>query len=406
MKQDRHEGSARAPVGRRAKWISIIGLTALGVAAAAVVLAPRIVQDRMNPVTGQSGTVTSAAVTLHESLTVADLHSDALLWNRDLNDRNGYGHVDLPRLRDGNVALQGFTLVTRVPRSQNYEANDSTSDRITLAAVLQRWPLKTWGSPLERALHQARKLHRTAARSNGALTVLQTTADLEEFLGSPASRAGRVAGFLGIEGAHALEGDAANLAVLHEAGVRMVGLAHFHDNQVAGSAHGTEKGGLTPLGREVVARSEELGMVIDLAHASGRTIDDVLAVATRPVLVSHTGVRGTCPGRRNLSDEHVDGIAATGGVIGIGFWPEAVCGDDVADIVRALLFVSERVGPEHVALGSDFDGTVAVPFDASGMVWITQGLLEAGMAPDDVRRVMGANVVRVLRAILPAEENA
>lgn len=356
----------------------------------------------MNPVTGQPGSLGATARALHDSLTVVDLHSDALLWNRDLLSRNGYGHVDLPRLRDGNVAIQGFTLVTRVPKSQNYEENDSTSDRITLAAVLQRWPARTWTSPLQRALHQADKLLRTAQASQGDLIVLRTVADLDSFVGSPAARAGRVAGFLGIEGAHALEGDLDNLAILHEAGVRMVGLTHFHDNQVAGSAHGTVKGGLTDLGREVVAHAEGLGMVVDLAHASEQTIEDVLAIATRPVLVSHTGLRSICPGSRNLRDDHVRGIAETGGVVGVGFWPGATCGTDVTDIVRSLLYVVDRVGPAHVALGSDFDGTVAVPFDASGMAWVTQGLLDAGLSRPDIRMVMGANVVRVLRQTLPA----
>ena len=105
----------------------------------------------------------------------------------------------------------------------------------------------------------------------------------------------------------------------------MVGLAHFFDNAVAGSAHGVEKGGLTALGRELVAELEARSMIVDLAHSSARTIDDVLSIATRPVVASHTGVRGVADNARNLPDDQLRGIAATGGMVGIGFWPTA-CG--------------------------------------------------------------------------------
>lgn len=365
------------------------------------VAVPQVVQDRLNPVSGQTGSVKATTVTLHNALTVADLHADALLWDRDLQRRNAYGHVDIPRLQAGNVALQAFALVTKVPRGQNYESNDSTTDRITLAAVLQLWPVATWRSPFRRALHQAGRLDRAAAASDGGLVVLRTRSDLEALIEMRAAGRPVVGGFLGIEGAHALEGQLSNLDSLYEAGVRMVGLAHFHDNRAAGSAHGAVRGGLTDLGRQVVRRSEDLGMVVDLAHASGATMDDALEVGRRPVVVSHTGVQATCAGRRNLSDRQIDEIAAAGGVIGIGFWPEAVCGSDASDIARAILYVAERVGPEHVALGSDFDGAVRVPFDASGMHWVTQALRDAGMDDSDVALVMGQNVVRLLLATLP-----
>ena len=355
----------------------------------------------MNPVTGVDHPATEDVRRLHASLTVVDLHADALLWKRDLNRRNAFGHVDVPRLRDGNVALQAFTLVTKVPRSQNYAANDSTSDRITLAAVLQRWPIRTWRSPLERALHQAHTLQRQAARSDGRLRLVRTATDLDRVLRERGKGDGPIGALLGIEGAHALEGRLDALDTLFAAGIRMVGLAHFHDNRVAGSAHGRVKSGLTALGTEVVRRSEALGMTVDLSHASPATIDDVLAIATRPVVVSHTGVIGTCPGARNLSDAQLQGIAATGGVVGIGFWPDAVCGDTPSHIAAAVLHVIEQAGPEHVALGSDFDGTVPVPFDVGGMAQVTQALVDAGVDEATIRKVMGDNAVRVFRKTLP-----
>jgi membrane dipeptidase len=107
---------------------------------------------------------------------------------------------------------------------------------------------------------------------------------------------------------------------LDAAGFRMIGLAHFFDNEFAGSAHGVEKYGLTEQGRALVRDMERRKILVDLAHASPKTIEDVTAMASRPVIFSHTGVRGTCDNRRNLSDEQLRKIAATGGVIGIGFW--------------------------------------------------------------------------------------
>ena len=118
-------------------------------------------------------------------------------------------------------------------------------------------------------------------------------------------------------------------------------------------------------------------------------------------MVSHTGVRGTCDNRRNLSDDQLRGIAATGGVVGIGFWDTAVCGSDVAAIVRAIGHAVAVTGPDHVALGSDFDGAVTTPFDARGYPLLTEGLLAAGLPEDTVAKVMGGNVRRVLRAVLP-----
>src|SRR5690606_29247407 len=100
---------------------------------------------------------------------------------------------------------------------------------------------------------------------------------------------------------------------------------------MGGSAHGVEKGGLTEAGREMVRRMEAKRMIIDIAHASTRTIDDILATATRPVVVSHTGVKGTCDNNRNLSDDQLRAIADKGGLVGIGFWDTAVCGTEPAN---------------------------------------------------------------------------
>ena len=122
---------------------------------------------------------------------------------------------------------------------------------------------------------------------------------------------------------------------------------------------------------------------------------------TRPVIVSHTGVRGTCDNNRNLSDEQLRAIARTGGVIGIGYWPTAVCGKDAASIARAIMHATRVVGAEHVALGSDFDGAVPVPFDTTGLALIVDALLAEGMGEGDIRLVMGESALRVFNETLP-----
>lgn len=339
---------------------------------------------------------------LHDRLFIADLHDDALLWSRGLLDRHDYGHADLPRLQEGRVGLQVFATVTKSPRGLNFERNPSDSDTITALVMAQRWPPRTWHSLLERALYQSERLHRAAAESGGRLLVVRSAADLRQAL-AQTPPAGRVLALLATEGLHPLEARLENVDRLYDAGFRMAGLTHFFDNEVGGSAHGMEKGGLTPFGKQVVRRLEERKIIVDLAHASPRVIDDVLAQATRPVVVSHTGVQGTCPGPRNLSDAHIRRIAATGGVIGIGYFHGAVCGLDVAAIVRAIRHTVRLAGVRHVALGSDFDGATRTAFDATGLALLTQGLLDAGFSEAEVADIMGGNVRRLLLELLPQD---
>jgi membrane dipeptidase len=339
---------------------------------------------------------------IHARSTVVDLHADSLLWGRDLLKRGDRGHVDVPRLVEGGTAIQVFAVTTKVPRNLNIEQNDDRTDDILLVAIARGWPPATWRSLLARAEYQAGRLQSFADRSGGRLALIRQWGDLEAFLARRATNPGIVGGLLAIEGAHALDGDPANVDRLAAAGYRMVAPTHFFDNDFAGSAHGVERGGLTQLGRELIGRLEGASVIVDLAHASARTIDDVLAMATRPVVASHTGVRGTADNARNLSDEQLRGIAATGGMVGIGFWPTATGGDDAASIGRAIAYAAGVIGVEHVGLGSDFDGAVPVPFDASGLALVTESLLAHGFDEAAIGRIMGGNAIDLLRQCLPA----
>ncbi len=364
-------------------------------------LAPGLAERRMNRVSGRSIEVSDHARKIHASLFVADLHADTTLWNRNVLVRGSRGHVDVPRLIEGGLALQAFTIVTKTPRNMNIERNTAKSDNITLLAVAQLWPPRTWNNLTERALYQASRITEAAAHSEGRLSVIRTAADLDAFVARRSQDRKVVAAFIGVEGAHALSGSLANLDRLFDAGVRMMAPTHFFDTEIGGSAHGESGGGLTPLGRQWVERMEAKKMLIDLAHASSKTIDDVLGMATRPMVVSHTGVRGTCDNRRNLSDAQLAAISAKGGVIGIGVWETAVCGKDAHAIARAIAHAVNVAGFEHVALGSDFDGAVEAPFDATGLPQITQAMLDLGLDRTVIEGVMGGNIRRLLQASLP-----
>jgi membrane dipeptidase len=338
---------------------------------------------------------------LHTRLTVADLHADSLLWRRDLRRRGSSGHVDLPRLREAGVALQVFASVTQVPAGVNVERNAATRDLITLLAIAQGWPPRTWGSRLQRALHAAERLHRIAEAEQGRLLIVKRSGDLDTLLARRREDPGVLGALLAIEGAQALDGRLENLDALHDAGYRMIGLQHFFDNEAGGSAHGIRRGGLTPFGTELVHRIESRGMLVDVAHSSPQVVSDVLEATTSPVLVSHTGLRGTCDNQRNLSDEHARGIAASGGVIGIAMFGQAVGGDQVEDTARAMRYGADLVGVEHIGLGTDFDGAVTTPTDVTGLPLLTSALLQQGFSEAETGAVMGGNALRVLRATLP-----
>ncbi len=364
----------------------------------------RVVGARLNQIDDTKGLAVSArADALHRTLRVADLHDDLLLWDRDPVARGLTGHTDLSRLVEGNVAVQVFSTVTKTPKRQNYDRNDAASDNVTLLAIASRWPRRTWHSRLQRALYQAAKLQHAAAISEGRLVLVGSAAELQRALEYRAQtpEIKPVAGLLSTEGLHALDGALANVDTLFAHGFRVAGLAHFFDNEVAGSAHGVAQSGLTPLGRRVVQRMEELHMIVDLAHAAPRAIDETLALATRPVIVSHTGVQATCAGPRNLTDDQLRRLAANHALIGIGFWDGAVCDISPRSIARAIRHAVSVAGLDVVALGSDWDGATTVAFGADRISELTEALLLEGFSEAEIRAVMGENAIRFLLANLP-----
>jgi len=192
-----------------------------------------------------------------------------------------------------------------------------------------------------------------------------------------------------------------NVKGLYDAGYRMISLHHFFDNELGGSLHGTSGDGLTEFGLQVVRELEKLEIIIDLAHSSPAAVDDVLKISTRPVVVSHTGVQGVCKSKRNLSDEHMRRIADKGGLIGIGYWKGAVCDISPDGVVKSLRYAIDLVGEDHVALGSDFDGSTTTAFDTSELSVLTQKMMDAGFTDSEITKVMGGNSVKLLLSYLP-----
>lgn len=390
------------PMSTRTKRFVIpLAIVLILVPAMFFVFAPKLIEKSMNKIeAGGPWPVSARAAALHQRLTIVDLHGDTLLWQRRLEDASDYGHIDLARLEAGNVALQVFSSVTKTPKNQNYESNSGETDNITLLAIGQLQPVATWTSLLERSLWHAEKLQRAEAASGTRLVIIRSPVDLAGLLAAQAAgeRGGRrpVGAMLSVEGAQNLEGKAENLDKLYDAGFRMIGLAHFFDNELAGSMHGETKGGLTPFGRQMVAAMEKKGIIVDVAHASHAAFADVMRVATRPVVVSHGGVKGTCNTNRNLTDDELRALAANGGVIGIGYWDAAVCAATPAATAKAIVYAARVAGIDHVALGSDFDGSVTTGFDTAHVSAVTQALLDAGMTEADIAKVIGGNAVRLI----------
>ncbi len=391
------------------KWlrglVGAVGILAVVGAIGIFGFAPGYIGSQSNQVIGDPGPAPSPqALALHDTLIIGDLHADTALWSRPLDERGDWGQVDIPRLVEGNFALQMFTTVTKSPRGQNYHSNSADApDNITILAFAQRWPSETRDYLAARALHQAKRV-RNAARDSDNLTLIRSKQDLAALMAARAEGAKTVGALIGTEGSHALDGDLANIQRLWDAGFRMMSLQHFFDNKLGGSLHGESNAGLTEFGRAAVAEMVRLGIMIDVSHSSEAVVHDVLDLTgERPLIVSHTGFKGHCDRKRNISDATMARIANAGGLIGVGFWSEAVCGESVADIVAAIRYGIDQFGINAVALGSDWDGSVNTPIDASQVAHLTQAMIDASFSEDEIRAVMGGNMARFIAAGLPGD---
>jgi membrane dipeptidase len=329
--------------------------------------------------------ITEEARALHDSALVIDLHADTLIPMRaigyDIAERHApflltgrlFGHCDLPRFAEGGVTGQFFGLVTS--------------------------PLPEHGCA-EACFDQIRLLRQAADDHPDKLRIVWSNDDLDR-----ARRDGALAAWLGMEGAHNLEGDPENVGRFAKAGVRYIGLAHFSKNGVCCPSKGLgadDSAPLTTLGHEVVEAMGEHRVIVDLSHVGRRAWFDVARRARGPLIVSHTGVAGVTPHWRNIDDEQLRAVADSDGVVGIIFARRFVGGDGIEAVLAHMEHVRATVGARHVGLGSDYDGAV-VPVrgleDVAAMPRITDGLLRRGWPEEDIRAALGENVRRVVASL-------
>jgi len=320
---------------------------------------------------------------LHRRVPVVDAHCDSLFpyperpgFRPDLG-RSEETSVSLPRLREAGVNVQVFAVFVdpRRPESAN---------------------------PWSLVLDRVRLLEEQEAAYPEDLQIAREPGSLDHVM-----RSNRVAGVLSLEGAYALDRDLSRIETLHARGIRIFGLTwNNHTGWADGCADSSSvpaTGGLSGFGRDVVRELERLQILPDVAHAAPETIDAVLDTAAGPVVASHTGSRALCDHPRNLSDRHLRGIAASGGVAGVCFCPGFLTpgsGPDVTDVADHIDHMVKIMGEKHVGLGSDFDGLPApLPGleDVSRLPVLTAELLRRGYSEPVLAGILGGNWLRLLR---------
>ena len=381
----------------------LIRLLILGsvLAGAALIFGPRALDQQLNRVTAppDAQAVDTDNAALHNSLLIADFAAATPLWRRDLAQENTRGHVDLPRLQQGNVTLQVFSVVTTAPASR-WLGRDSDLDGARLMAMLQLWPLPSWYDPYNRAVVQARHLHQAQGSGGGGLRILRTRADLETLLRRKAASGDVTGALLALDGATALGGQITNLDPLYQAGYRMVGLAD--PLRPTGTSDS-----LSPFERQLLAEADRRGMVVDLAGLSPGIIRAALSQTMMPMVLTRGAPQPDCQGHIPLPEDLLQEFAAHGGLIGIPFAgasagpTSSACIVTATSIAQSLRATLDLVGDNHVALASGFDSARPTPFDAAGLPQLTQALRNAGLSPDQIENVMGGNVIRLLRQRLP-----
>ena len=329
---------------------------------------------------------------LHKDAVVVDTNYDTLkcltpdftrvkgsMWEDrsdvGLGSRSELGHVDIPRLREGGVDCQVFAVSSERDRTPPYA--------------------------LRTALDMIDTFYSECERNRDTFQPVTSFDEIME-----AVRNGKVAAMLSIEGADVIEGRLSVLRTFHRLGVRMVGLVHSLRNPLAdGVADARTGGGLSALGVQVVEELDRLGVVIDVSHISDPGFWDIMDVSKGPVVASHSNSRSVCPHPRNMTDEMIRTLAERGGVMGMNFAPSFVHPREpsVETLVDHIDHIVGLVGPDHVGLGSDFDGIPSTPRgleDAARMPNITAELIRRGHSEEDVRKILGGNHLRLFRKVL------
>lgn len=347
------------------------------------------------------------ARTLHRRAIVIDTHCDTtqrlLDPNWNLAQRHDDGHVDIPRLREGGVDAVFFAIFASPPLEH--------------------------GAGLAATRHQINVIESTIERHGEFIDCATTAGEVRQAILN-----GKIAILIGLEGGYLIDDSLDHLREYHQRGATYLTLTHGLHTTWADSSGVHEPlmplhGGLTPFGNDVIRELNRLGMMVDISHASEGTVRDVLEISVAPIIATHSSCFAVSPHRRNLSDELIRAVAKTGGVVQINFAsafidPEFPPIDVKAlkafrasreakkkpfmDHVTPLSILADHfehalklVGPDHVGIGSDFDGVFAVPQgmeDCSKLPYLTAELLRRGHKEDDLVKVLGGNVLRVMDA--------
>ena len=331
--------------------------------------------------------VSEEARAIHAAALIVDLHCDVLLttaflgWNwarrhapNPLPGAALMGHVDLPRLREGNVGCLALGVVTN--------------------------PLTArWRGP-QHIENMLDRMHGKLAEHPGELELASTS---QAILG--ARGRDRIACFAGLEGVHGLVGSLDRLEHYRDRGMRYVGLAHFTENEACKPMVGLGQDtttGLTGYGRDLVDELNRLGMVVDTAHVNRAGVLEICERTRAPVICSHTACTQVHMSPRGLDDTQLRAIADTGGVIGVIFVQPFIGPGGVKRVAEHLSHIKDTVGVEHTALGSDWEGFVVYPRDLDGadkLPLLTQALLDAGWTADEILACYGGNFLRVLSEV-------
>ncbi|MFI5057686.1 MAG: dipeptidase [Candidatus Acidiferrales bacterium] len=359
---------------------------------------------------------------LHFSSIVLDTHDDTtqrfFSANYDLGKRNPDGHVDIPRMREGGMNGIFFSIWI--------------DGRITGPPAVQK------------ALDQIDAVHQNVLKNSKDMVLCRTAEDVRR-----AHAQGKIAALIGVEGGHMIGNDIRVLRMFGDLGVRYMTLSHFYNDEWADSS--TDKpvhNGLTDFGKDIVREMNRQGILVDISHVSDKTFYDALEVSKAPLIASHSSCRALCNHVRDMSDDMIKALAAKGGVIQINYEKSFIdqaykdasdnlsggvvamfdqlkkaCGDDQECLGRKMAEQEKRataegklphvsweriiehidhavklVGPDHVGLGSDFDGA-SMPDgmeDCSKLPKITEALMRKGYSEDDIRKILGGNTLRIM----------
>lgn len=353
-------------------------------------------------------------MTLATELPIFDGHNDTLQYlylperrdGRSFLTRSDRGHIDLPRARAGGFGGGFFAIfVPSHPSVEEEPGLDPTSTE-TRYDVPMAPPLDpTYAQEI--TIRGTASLLRLEAESGGQIKVVRTTDEIAACL-----RQGILAAVLHFEGAEAIDPGLDALHVFYQAGLRSLGIVWSRPNAFAHGVpfkfpHSPDTGpGLTDAGRELVRTCNHLGVTLDLSHLNERGFWEIANLSDAPLVATHTAAHALCPSSRNATDKQLDAIGASDGVVGVNFHVAFLRGDGrldsdtpITEIVRHIGYVAERIGIDHVALGSDFDGaTISRELgDVSGLPKLLAVLHEHGYDDAALRKLTHENWVRVLR---------